>query len=99
MEFVGADAVSVTVQFPELLRHSGRVQVIIYGLQQSLPVDTGTGLGVPGRQNEQGRRSCGIMASDYCHRLMDDSPEVMLLDSSLFSNFIEKVLWLAIATV
>ena len=38
------------------------------------------------------------VAGHYVNKLMGDSPELMPLDSSLFSDLIEKVAWLVMAT-
>ena len=39
-----------------------------------------------------------LIAASYKNKLMGDSPELMPLDSSLFSDLIEKVAWLVVST-
>jgi hypothetical protein len=54
--------------------------------------------GFAGRQWRSNAETDLLIAGHYRGKLMGDSPELMPLDSSLFSDLIEKVAWLVVST-
>ena len=50
------------------------------------------------RQWRANAETNAVLPRHYRDRLMGDSPELMPLDSSLFSDLIEKVAWLVVST-
>ena len=54
--------------------------------------------GFANRQWRANAETNAVLPRHYRDRLMGDSPELMPLDSSLFSDLIEKVAWLVVST-